>query len=418
MGFARVGPARVRMAAGAVAVAAVAVVALPGVSAAATDPQSRQWYLSALDVPAAHKISTGRGVVVGVLESGVQNDHPDLAGQVLDGTDFTPDDRFKGHYDSENHGTGVAGIIAGIGGPGHMLGIAPGAKILPVHLNIGIPGGEDLTRAVEWAVDHGAKVINLSNGTKDTTDDNLTAVHYALAHDVVVVAAAGNTAQGDTAVISPASIPGVIAVGGTDRSGNAWSGSTHGPELTLVAPAQEILTVRAHDVVTPPGGYILPSGTSASTPMVAGAVALIREKYPQLHVADIIQRLITTADDLGPPGHDPLYGFGRLNIVKALTAEVPPVARNPLIPVIPSALPGVAAKRADGFGGLSRGVLVGAAGGAVLLLLLVVAGIVLAVLLSRRGRRAPAPWPGGVDPSRPPPPLPGAQGGRDHTGWG
>ncbi len=366
----RAGRLLVAMVAGGV----LATLGVPAVPASAQDVQALQWYLQALQIPAAHQISTGQGVVVAVLDTGVQNDHPDLAGQVLDGTNLGPDNLSRGHIDGKNHGTGVAGIIAGIGGTGHLLGIAPGAKILPVRLDIGLPG-DNAPMGIRWAVDHGAKVINLSNGTEDATDQMVDAVRYALDHDVVVVAAAGNSSDGDTHVLSPASIPGVIAVGGTDRTGNIWSGSVHGPELTLVAPAADIETLSNHYADGRPGGYINVSGTSASTPMVSGAVALIRAKYPQLHVNDVINRLISTADDLGAPGRDPVYGYGRLNVVKALTADVPPVSANPLVP---SPTPSSAAHSA---GSRTPLLIAGAAAG----LVLVVVVVVVAVGRSRRG---------------------------------
>jgi type VII secretion-associated serine protease mycosin len=358
--------------------AAVLAVAVPAAPASAEDVQAKEWYLTALDLAAAHRISTGQGVVVAVLDSGVA-DHPDLAGQVLDGTDLTPDNETKGRLDEDNHGTGVAGIIAAKGGAGHALGIAPGARILPVRVNIGLPP-DNAPEGIRWAVDHGAKVINLSNGVPDVTDEQVAAVNYALAHDVVVVAAVGNTTEGDSAVISPAAIPGVLAVAGTDQTGNAWSGSVHGSQVALAAPAADIETLANHQPDGEPGGYIRPTGTSAAAPMVAGAAALIRAKYPQLHAADVINRLLVTADDLGAPGRDPVYGYGRLNIVKALTADVPPVARNPLLGASPA--PSPAAVRHSGLPGTA--VLVAVAAGAAVLVILVVVVVLVAGARRRR----------------------------------
>jgi type VII secretion-associated serine protease mycosin len=360
------------------ALVALLAVALPAAPAAAEDVQAKEWYLTALDIAAAHKISTGQGVVVAVLDSGVA-DHPDLAGQVLDGTDLTPGNETKGRFDEDNHGTGVAGIIAAKGGAGHALGIAPRARILPVRVNIGLPP-DNAPEGIRWAVDHGAKVINLSNGVPDVTDEQVAAVNYALAHDVVVVAAVGNTTEGDSAVISPAAIPGVLAVAGTDRTGNTWSGSVHGPQVTLAAPAADIETLANHQPDGEPGGYIRPTGTSAAAPMVAGAAALIRAKYPQLPAADVINRLIVTADDLGAPGRDPVYGYGRLNIVKALTADVAPVARNPLLGASPAGT-SAAAGRHSGLPGTAVLVAIGA-GAAVLVVLVVV--VVLVASARRR----------------------------------
>jgi len=359
----------------------LATVALPVAPAAAQDIQALQWHLSALDIAAVHKITTGQGVVVAVLDSGVQADHPDLAGQVLDGTDLTAENRTHGRNDEQNHGTGVAGLIAATGGAGHALGIAPGVKILPVQVNIGLPPN-NVPEGIRWAVDHGAKVINISSGVPDVTVEQTDAVAYALAHDVVVVAAVGNTTEGDSQVLSPAAIPGVLAVAGTDRSGAGWSGSLTGPAVTIAAPAADIETLASHFASGRPGGYIKVSGTSAAAPIVAGAAALVRARYPQLHVADVINRLIVTADDAGAPGRDPVYGYGRLNILKALTADVPPVTRNPLLA---PATPAVSARA--GGPGSGVGVLVAAMVGVVLLAVLVL----VVVLVLRRNRTAGIP---------------------------
>jgi membrane-anchored mycosin MYCP len=355
--------------------AALVTVGLPAVPASAEDVQALEWHLAALDIASAQRISTGQGVIVAVLDSGVQADHPDLAGQVLAGTDLSTDNAYQGRIDTNNHGTGVAGVIAAKGGKGHLLGIAPGAKILPVHTVDG--AAEILNQGIRWAVDHGAKVINVSGGTQHPTDEEIAGIRYALDHDVVVVAAAGNKTQGDTHVISPASIPGVIAVAGTDRTGNAWSGSVQGPEVTLAAPAANIETLANHFADFRPGGYVNVSGTSESAPIVAAAAALVRAKYPQLHVDDVINRLITTADDLGAPGRDPVYGYGRLNIVKALTADVPPVAGNPLITASPSAPAAATA-------GSSRTLVLAAVAGGGLLVLVIIIVLVVAVARSRR----------------------------------
>ncbi|OLB76676.1 MAG: hypothetical protein AUI14_18015 [Actinobacteria bacterium 13_2_20CM_2_71_6] len=361
----------------------MATVALPAVPAAAQDIQALQWHLSALDIAAVHKITTGQGVVVAVLDSGVQADHPDLAGQVLDGTDLTAENLTHGRNDELNHGTGVAGLIAARGGAGHALGVAPGVKILPVQVNIGMPPNT-VPEGIRWAVDHGAKVINISSGVPDVTSDQTDAVAYALAHDVVIVASVGNTTEGDSEVRSPAAIPGVLAVAGTDRSGAGWSGSVQGPSVTIAAPAADIETLASHFASGRPGGYIKVSGTSAAAPIVAGAAALVRARYPQLHVADVINRLIVTADDVGAPGRDPVYGYGRLNILKALTADVPPVTRNPLL--APSTPAAVASARSAGPG---TGVLIAVVVGIVVLLVLVV--VLVLVLVLRRGRTSGVP---------------------------
>jgi hypothetical protein len=319
---------RVWLRALALGVVAVLVSAVP---AHAETVAQAQWHLDALHVAEAHRISAGVGVVVGVVDTGVQADHLDLAGQILDGTRINgPAD--LGKIDVVGRGTGVAGlIVAKGGGPDHALGIAPGAKVLPV----GIHTQGDVPAGILWAVDHGARVVNVPVGDVQATPEEVKAVRYALGHDVVVVAGAGHVTYGGQGATDPypngqvaslAKIPGVVVVSATNRSGVFWSGSAAGPEVALSAPGVDITTTASH-----PGEYRHSYGdTGASSAIVSGVAALVRSKFPDLKAADVINRLIRTADEAGSPGRDPQYGFGRLNLIEALTADVPPTATNPL----------------------------------------------------------------------------------------
>lgn len=388
--------------AGAVAVLLVGVVTAPAPARAETT-QHRQWHLSALKIDKVHKLSTGKGVVVAVVDSGVRATHPDLKGQVLDGSDMPAEyDRSHGKEDGRGHGTGVAGLIAARGGgPSHALGIAPGAKILPVQVALDSPlgGGGGVREAIRWATDHGAKVINLSLSVKGDDEELVEAVRYAQSKDVVLVAAGGNAAKAPT-IEPPANLPGVIAVSATQRNGTFWSGSTRGPQLALSAPGTEIYTTHIEGHGFDPWGYqLIPGGTSASAPIVAGAAALIRSKFPDMKAPDVINRLIATADDAGPKGRDDQYGFGKLNILAALTKDVPPVAANPLGEITPP--PQVVEQDTGSTDDDLVPILLGGAGFMVLVLL--VAGIAVAIVV-RRGRRRPAPSPTGAgNPYGPPP---------------
>lgn len=371
-----------RLVAGACSVLVVVLGSLGSAgSARADDVQSKQWYLSALHAKEAQKISTGKGVVVAVIDTGVRADHPDLAGQVLPGVNWPPGavNEDKGWNDATGHGTAVAGIIAGLGGHDRLLGLAPGAKILPVEMAEALPAVA-IGPAIIWAVDHGAKVINLSVVAESDPPGIVDAVRYALAHDVVVVASAGNLPL-DTAVHQPGSIPGVLTVSGLDEHGTFWTGSTSGPEVAISAPAVNIYLISNHQPDGSPGGYArTPGGTSAAAPMVAAAAALVRAKYPTMTAPDVINRLIRTADDAGPAGRDPRYGFGRLDIVRALTADVPSVGQvNPL--GAPAASP---PPQADGIGKLPL-ILAAALAG---LLLVIAVVVILAVVLGRRRPRS------------------------------
>lgn len=297
------------------------VVCLP-TPAWADSVRDGSWQLTSLRVPAAQQISTGAGVRVAVVDSGVNAQQPELAGAVLPGTDATAGFSGDGHTDKMGHGTRMATLIAGHGrgpaGRDGVLGIAPGAKILPV-IAVG-PDGTKLAGAISWAVAHGARVLCLAISGDDSPslDD---ALDQAFAADVVVVAATGNRPA--TQIRYPAAYTGVVAVSGTDEHGQSAAISVTGPEAMLSAPATNV------PAPGPDGRYGISDGTSVSTALVAGAAALVRAKYPQMSAKEVIHRLEVTADDKGAPGRDDEYGYGIVDPVKALTAEVPPLSPSP-----------------------------------------------------------------------------------------
>ncbi|GAA3453703.1 S8 family serine peptidase [Dactylosporangium matsuzakiense] len=388
---------------------------------AQADPvRQYQWYLTPLKFTEVHQITKGAGVVVGVVDTPIFEGHRDLKGQLLQGTSTGggPANGWGADNPGNAHGTEVASLIVGKGGgDDHLLGIAPAAKILPVAYSNGGNGTSISTASgIKWAADHGAKVINLSNGHNGSaTDEETEAIRYAIAKDVVVVAGAGNRGEGMDAVISPANIPGVVAVSGVEQGGNFWSGSTYGPETVVAAPGSQMSV--AGDSTTFPSGYGLADGTSLSTAIVSGVVALIRSKFPQMNAANVINRLIRTARDNGNPGRDPKFGFGTIQPLAALTADVPAVDANPLGgPAAgqpgPSSTAGKPSPPAlDGH--LHVGRLV-----ALIACPVVALGALLAVIIvaARRRNRRPVPppataqWPGppgGVPPPQyqPPPPT-------------
>jgi type VII secretion-associated serine protease mycosin len=360
-----------------------------------------QWHLNYLKISEAQQITTGEGVTVAVIDGGIDASNPDLSGQVVSGAcaahpgpggDQEPTEDFFGH------GTAMAGDIAAKGGDdGHALGIAPGVRILPFCVD-----GSDIDQYVEeqeitqgiiYATDHGASVINISLGSTRSTASGLQrAVGYALAHNVVVVAAAGNVSQGATSVANVARIPGVVAVTGVTRTGGFWSGSAQGPEAGIAAPAVDITSTDSTQKTDKPNtsAYATGSGTSDAAAIVSGVVALIRAKYPTLDAINVINRLVKTADDKGAPGRDPRYGYGVVDPVKALTADVPKVTVNPLgtppVAVSPSHSSGAGQAVGKGNGGGGSGWLVALV--AALLLLVLGGGVVLVVVVLGRRRRA------------------------------
>ncbi|TDB72086.1 hypothetical protein E1182_23795 [Micromonospora sp. KC721] len=397
----------------AVAAMAVAVAAgaapLPAPTPARADTvRSLQWYLDALKIPAAHKITKGRGVTVAVIDSGVDPNVPDLRGQVLPGHGIGADAAADGRVDDDKlgHGTSMAGIIAGRGGgPMRQLGIAPEAKILPVSLGRD-KYPDEVPEGIRWAVDHGADVINISlGGNGPGTPEEVAAVRYALEKNVVLVAAAGNTEQGHQGVARPANIPGVIAVTGLGRNGARFSGSTSGREAVLAAPMEDIISPRPAAVSA--NGFGVGNGTSDATAITSGVVALVRAKYPDLDAANVVNRLIRTALDRGPAGRDANFGFGAIDPLAALTRSVPAVTAHPLLAGAPGGSaappagspPAGSAEQDDG-PAVSFGVknTTGALIQAALCLLVPIAVAILVIVLvvrSRRRRTTPAATPPG-----------------------
>jgi type VII secretion-associated serine protease mycosin len=308
------------------AVAGAGYLAVP-----ADDPvREEQWQLDYLDATDAWQRADGTGVTVAVLDSGVDGSHPDLAGQVLPGVDLV-DGTTDGRTDPVGHGTTVAALIAGRNDDGRgVVGLAPKVKILPVRVLNKENRYDDATtvaNGVRWAVDHGARVVNLSLGGTGASEALAEALDYAFDKDVVVVACTGNiTPPAPTQVWYPAREPGVLAVAGLSHDEGdepLWTSSITGPQTVLAAPAADLLGAR-------PGGYWRVQGTSFAAPLVSATAALVRSRWPRMSAANVVNRLVSTARDLGAAGRDDEYGFGGVDPVGALTSEVSDVDRNPL----------------------------------------------------------------------------------------
>jgi len=297
-------------------------------SASAETVSEMQWYLRALHVAEAQRITRGDGIIVAVIDSGVDASHPDLAGAVLPGVTSNNGTIESGQNDWQGHGTKMAGVIAARGGgPNKALGIAPGARILP----IAIPNDSgSIAEPLRYAVDHGAQVVNVSLGRpreERLSAAELSAFAYAQTKNVVVVTSSGNLKSLPTGNCM-AEVPGVVTVSGTSRDGSFWRGSVQGSFVALSAPAEDIVNVGARKFHST--GYSGGTGTSESSAIVAGIAALIRARYRELDAANVINRLVTSAADQGSPGRDSLYGFGTVDAHRALTVDVPSVASNPL----------------------------------------------------------------------------------------
>jgi type VII secretion-associated serine protease mycosin len=336
--------------------------------------------LGDLDIAQAHRITEGAGVVVALIDTGVNADHQDLQGAILPGTAVDTGAAGDGRSDKDGHGTEMAGIVAGRGhGSGDgVLGLAPQSKILPIGVPLNaLSFGDYMTEAVNFAIAHHAGVINMSFGASD--DDAMhAAVRNAAAADIVLVAGSGNKNKSGE---FPGRYPEVLTVGAYDRSGKIAPFSISGEQVDIAAPGVDVITTsnRSND------DYFDGDGTSQATAMVSGAAALLRAKFPQLSAGQIVHRLTATAVDAGPKGRDDSYGYGRLDIVKALTADVAPLpsssARATGVTTAPVGAP--AAENSALPTAKSPLVLIGIVGG----LVVVVGLLIIVVLLFRRGVR-------------------------------
>ncbi|GAA1596977.1 S8 family peptidase [Actinoplanes couchii] len=281
------------------------------------DPyRGKQWDLKTIGIPTAWESSTGEGVVVAVIDSGVDASHPDLAGQVLPGYDAVAD-AGGGDSDVDGHGTHVAGTIAALTGNGKgIAGIAPDAKILPVRVLDASGEGytSDEVEGIVWAVDNGADIINLSLGGTEADTAEKTAIEYARKKGVTVIAAAGNERKQGSPVSYPAAFPGVIGVAATDANDHVADYSNRGDYVDVAAPGSGILSTWID------GKYATANGTSMATPHVAAVAALLKAYQPDLTPDQIEQTLEKTAVDLGTKGFDTDYGNGRIDAAAALVA--------------------------------------------------------------------------------------------------
>jgi type VII secretion-associated serine protease mycosin len=299
----------------------------PGVRSA------EQAQLRAVGATAAWRVTRGSGVTIGVLDSGADATVPDLTGSVIAGPDYTTGANPAGYQPPHLHGTYISSLIAGHGsGPSDadgVIGVAPAATILSVRviLDDQEPGfttfhndtvyNDSVGNGIRYAVRHGAGVINMSLGGDTPTRDLRAAIAYAIAHRVVVVAAAGNdamSASGFTPYSYPASFPGVISVAAVGADGRRAFFSDRNASVVLSAPGVNVVGAG------PGGSYLDGSGTSPASAIVAGVAALIRSRYPRLSPVQVEQAMISSASRRPAGGYSPDVGFGEVDAPAALTA--------------------------------------------------------------------------------------------------
>ncbi|WP_337006405.1 MULTISPECIES: S8 family peptidase [unclassified Microbacterium] len=304
------------------------------------DPvRASEYWLDGARIREAWQTARGKGVTIAVIDTGIAKVPQAFGDAVVDGTDVsgtgTPDGRTPLGAVQADHGSWVASLAAARGNPDGtgMIGVAPEANLLSISIGFGaaaaVPFAEQVAKGMRWAVDHGADIINLSFTTNtlgwdESWDD---AFLYAFQHDVVVVVAAGNRGSGTNIIGAPATIPGVLTVGGVDQTGTASvEASTQGITIGISAPSEGLLGV------SPDGEVVSWRGTSGAAPIVAGVAALIRSAHPGMKANDVINRIIKTAipvPDAKKP-QDPLYGFGLIDAAAAISANIAPVSANPM----------------------------------------------------------------------------------------
>ncbi|NTV65225.1 MAG: peptidase S8, partial [Oscillochloris sp.] len=272
-----------------------------------------QWSLQNIQAFEAWDITTGSDIVVAVLDTGIDASHVDLNGKALGGFNaFTGDSNTQ---DDNGHGTEVSGLIAANADNAEgIAGVCWGCKILPVKVLDSQGGGDDASVAsgIRWATDHGARIINMSLGGSEESQTLRDAVNYAASRGVLLVAASGNEREDGNPTSYPAAYETVIAVGATGNTDVVTGFSNTGPYLDLAAPGVGLWTTLAG------GSYGTPNGTSFSSPYVAGAAALVITVRPDLPSQDITCILEASADDKGAAGRDDEYGWGRLNVFRAV----------------------------------------------------------------------------------------------------
>jgi hypothetical protein len=287
-----------------------------------------EWHLAKIQAPQAWDMTTGAGAaIIGILDSGINAAHPDLAGRVLPGYNFVSNN--NNPADDFGHGTAVAGTVVAAGNNGlGVAGVAYGCVVLPVKVvdASGFASYSCLAQGIKYAVDHGARVLNISIAGDTASSTLQNAIDYAWSNNVVVVAAAGNNAN--NILHYPAACDHVVAVSATEPDDSLAAFSSYGTFVTLAAPGDNIWTTQS-DLSNPYGSW---RGTSFASPIVASVAALIASANPSLSNTQIVSLLATTADDAGAAGYDPSFGFGRVNALRAVSAASIAPGAQPLPP--------------------------------------------------------------------------------------
>ncbi len=271
------------------------------------------WHLPKIQAPQAWDITTGSSsVIIAILDTGVESTHPDLAAKIVSGWNFY--DNNSNTSDVLGHGTQVAGGAAAISNNGAgVSSLAWGCRIMPIRVSDATGSAFDSTiaQALSWAADQGVRVANASYAVSQSSAV-AGAAQYFQSKGGVVTIAAGN----QTTFVTAADNPYVLTISATDSSDQVCTWSNTGNNIDLAAPGSGIPSTGSG------GTYVTAGGTSLSAPIVAGVAALVISANPSLTGAQAQDILKKSADDLGAPGWDPSYGWGRVNAYKAVLAAI------------------------------------------------------------------------------------------------
>ena len=278
-------------------------------AAVVNDPYyGQQWHLPLMHAPEAWNYSDGTGVTVAVLDTGVYANHPDLSGKVLTGLNTVWNNTDTSDF--YGHGTLVSGVIAAYAN--NLTGgasTAPGTKILPIRItNDGFAYSSDMAEGITWAVDHGARVANISFSGAAGDAIVASAASYMMSKGGVVVVAAAN----DGTDLKYSNSPYLFVAGATTSTDAIADYSNYGAYVDISAPGHNIYTTNSS------GGYSMAYGTSFATPNVAAVAALVMAANPSLTPTDVLAVISNTALDLGDPGWDPYFGHGRVDALAAV----------------------------------------------------------------------------------------------------
>ncbi|MBH5335597.1 type VII secretion-associated serine protease mycosin [Streptomyces pactum] len=428
-----------RLRGAATGVAALLLIGSAVTPAHAESIRSRQWYLDVMKAEQMWRTSTGKGVTVAVIDSGVNDRLADLRGQVLPGKDEAPESPGDEHTDPRGHGTSMALLIAGTGkanGGNGTLGLAPGAKILPIRLqDRGLDAfryseefNDTLSKAIRYATDSGARVINISLAQIKGSEQLTSAVRYAVDNGALIFAGVGN--DGNSRLMYPAATPGVVGVAAVGKDLHRTKESNWGPQVDLSAPGEEMIHTCSNGV-----DVCDTSGTSDATALASASAALIWAKHPEWTNNQVLRVMLNTIGgptngakrtdaigygivrprialkDPGDPGPADVYPLPDLKEAEAPSAKPsaepsPSPSRSSAVGEAAPAPAGTAS--GDGDGGTGSGVWIAAGVGGALL----AAAVPVGLAVRRRRAATASPVPGAAAS-----PGPGTWPRDDGTAW-